>query len=574
MKRTLSIILILALLLGVLPAAVHAGGGYQVVWSEDFNSPLAIRDWTILDANGDNYSFFRFWTNETEACAASCLATDGSGVKGENADEYLVSPAISLSESKYEYELSFRCRAIGGGGKTAYTFLRVLILDANERLTEDVIGKDARREYATEVCHPSLDWTTVRCDLSAWAGQNIRLVFHHYDESNNELRLDDLKITEYEGDEHIERVTVTNVPVPEAGKNVADMKESDITIFESLLSVVPGSLQYYKTVDEQPIPVTDGEFEVGKEYSARLLIKPYEYTFTYADAIASANGKRAIYNLDDNGTPGDKSDDLIRLDIPFGYLQESVYTVTFMNAQGDDPAAQKVVRGECAVEPEGMTAKDFLFLSWCIDPECKTRFDFSTPITEDLVLYSQWMYAPGLTKTFADVKDRTQYYYAPVYWAVINGITTGTSETNFSPDAPCTRAQVVTFLWRAAGKPEPTKTDNPFDDVKPDAYYYKAVLWAVEKGITTGTGPNTFRPDQTCTRGQIVTFLWRFHGSPNPAFPKNTFTDVPETEFYAKAVAWAVENEVTKGKSATSFAPNDVCTRAQIVTFLERAMLP
>ena len=571
MKRTLSVILILVLLLGVLPAAVHAGGGYQVIWSEDFNSPLAIRDWTILDANGDNYSFFRFWTNETEACAASCLATDGSGVKGENADEYLVSPAISLSESKYEYELSFRCRAIGGGGKTAYTFLRVLILDANDSLSDEVIGRDARREYATEVCHPSPDWTTVRCDLSAWAGQNIRLVFHHYDEYNNELRLDDLKITEFEPDEHINRITVTNVPAPEAGKRVEDMKETGITIREYLLSMVPGSLKYYKTVDEQLIPVTEGEFEVGREYTARLLIKPYEYTFTYADAIASVNGKRAIYHLEDNGTPGDKSDDLIELTIPFGYLRESVYTVTFMNAQGDDPAPQKVTRGDRAEEPRGLTAKDFVFLGWCVDPQCKHPFDFSTPIMGDIVLYSKWLYHLGGVKRFGDVINPQEYYYIPVYWAVAEGITTGTSDLNFSPDAPCTRAQVVTFLWRAAGKPAPTDKTNPFDDVKEGQYSYDAVLWAAEKGVTAGTGPKTFRPEDTCTRGQIVTFLWRFQGSPDPASPNTAFTDVPETAYYAKAVAWAVENGVTKGKSATRFAPGDVCTRAQIVTFLFRA---
>ena len=116
---------------------------------------------------------------------------------------------------------------------------------------------------------------------------------------------------------------------------------------------------------------------------------------------------------------------------------------------------------------------------------------------------------PGETFRFDDVQDASQYYYDPVYWAVDEGITTGTSTTTFSPGAGCTRAQVVTFLWRAAGKPEPTKTDNPFTDVKADAYYYKAVLWAVEKGITTGTSPDKFSPNSTCTRAQIVTFLYR-----------------------------------------------------------------
>ena len=171
---------------------------------------------------------------------------------------------------------------------------------------------------------------------------------------------------------------------------------------------------------------------------------------------------------------------------------------------------------------------------------------------------------------FDDVQDSSQYYFDPVYWAVDNEITTGTSPTTFSPGAGCTRAQVVTFLWRAAGKPEPTKTDNPFNDVKPDAYYYKAVLWAVEKGITTGTSATTFRPDQTCTRGQIVTFLWRNSEQPEPTKTDNPFTDVPASQYYYKAVLWAVEKGITKGTSADKFSPDSTCTRAQIVTFLYR----
>ena len=178
---------------------------------------------------------------------------------------------------------------------------------------------------------------------------------------------------------------------------------------------------------------------------------------------------------------------------------------------------------------------------------------------------------PGEDFRFDDVRDESQYYYDPVYWAVDEGITTGTSPTTFSPNNGCTRAQVVTFLWRAAGKPEPTKTDNPFSDVKSDAYYYKAVLWAVEKGITTGTSATTFRPDTTCTRGQIVTFLWRFNEKPEPAKTDNPFTDVPADQYYYKAVLWAVEKGVTKGTSADKFSPNSTCTRAQIVTFLYRA---
>ena len=170
------------------------------------------------------------------------------------------------------------------------------------------------------------------------------------------------------------------------------------------------------------------------------------------------------------------------------------------------------------------------------------------------------------------MKDPSQYYFDPVYWAVDEGITTGTSATKFSPNSGCTRAQVVTFLWRAAGKPEPKTYYNPFVDVKADQYYYKAVLWAVGKGITTGTSATTFRPDQTCTRAQIVTFLWRYNGEPEPKTTKNPFTDVKADQYYYKAVLWAVENGITTGTSATTFRPDQTCTRAQIVTFLYRYM--
>ena len=171
---------------------------------------------------------------------------------------------------------------------------------------------------------------------------------------------------------------------------------------------------------------------------------------------------------------------------------------------------------------------------------------------------------------FVDV-PRGSYFYDPVYWAVAKGITAGTDETHFSPKLTCTRAQIVTFLWRAAGSPEPT-TENKFTDVKKKAYYYKAVLWAVENGITGGTSDTTFSPNAACSRGQIVMFLWRSAGSPEPAATECKFTDVKKKAYYYKAVLWATENNVTAGTSETTFSPMAPCTRAQIVTFLYRYM--
>ena len=174
----------------------------------------------------------------------------------------------------------------------------------------------------------------------------------------------------------------------------------------------------------------------------------------------------------------------------------------------------------------------------------------------------------AVTNPFVDVKSDA-YYYDAVLWAVQNGITGGKDATHFAPNETCTRAQAVTFLWRAAGSPAPKSTVNPFVDMKPGAYYYDAVLWAVENGITKGTTDTTFSPNATCSRAQIVTFLWRSQKSP-AAGTVNPFTDVAAGTYYNNAVLWAVKNGITGGTTATTFSPNNNCTRAQIVTFLYR----
>lgn len=172
------------------------------------------------------------------------------------------------------------------------------------------------------------------------------------------------------------------------------------------------------------------------------------------------------------------------------------------------------------------------------------------------------------TGVFVDVATGS-YYEDAVDWAVENGITKGTDNTHFSPDGICTRAQAVTFLWRAAGSPKPETRTMPFTDVPAGSYYYDAVLWAVENGITKGTSNTTFSPNMTCTRAQIVTFLWRSEKSP-AAGTANLFVDVKSTVYYADAVLWAVKEDITKGTTNTTFSPDADCTRAQIVTFLWR----
>ena len=186
----------------------------------------------------------------------------------------------------------------------------------------------------------------------------------------------------------------------------------------------------------------------------------------------------------------------------------------------------------------------------------------------DELLSAQIVYGHEEPK-FGDVKY-TSYFIDPVLWAVENGVTKGTSAKTFSPSDPCTRGQIVTFLWRAAGSPAPKDATCPFRDVTRDKFYYNAVLWAVENGITQGMSAKTFSPSDPCTRGQIVTFLWRAAGSPAPKSANCPFNDVTKAKFYRDAVLWTVENGVTEGTSETTFSPASPCTRAQVVTFIYR----
>ena len=190
---------------------------------------------------------------------------------------------------------------------------------------------------------------------------------------------------------------------------------------------------------------------------------------------------------------------------------------------------------------------------------------------------------------FTDMPAYGKWSHQPIDWAVSKGITSGVSDTRFAPGTGCTRAQVVTFLWRAAGEPAaPSGLKLRFTDVKTGSFYYEAVRWAVYKGITKGTDDPHFSPGSTCTRAQIVTFLHRFEGSPlpdpsvivspedmdpNPDYG-NPFSDVKTTAYYFIPVVWAVNRGVTNGTSPTTFSPNNTCTRAEVVTFLFRDREP
>ena len=248
----------------------------------------------------------------------------------------------------------------------------------------------------------------------------------------------------------------------------------------------------------------------------------------------------------------------------------STYTLTFDTNGGS--AIDKITKDSgttidlATYKP---TRAGYTFAGWFSD-KALTKAVTSVKLTANTTVYAKWIQNGGTAQNpFVDVKEGA-YYYDAVLWAVEQKITSGTSATTFSPDASCTRAQMVTFLWRAAGSPKVENGKNPFTDVQADAYYYDAVLWAVEKGVTSGTSATTFSPDATVTRGQTVTFLYRNAGSPEVSGTM-PFTDVEADAYYAKAVQWAVQQKITTGTSETTFSPMSDCTRGQIVTFLYRA---
>ena len=256
----------------------------------------------------------------------------------------------------------------------------------------------------------------------------------------------------------------------------------------------------------------------------------------------------------------------------------TTYPITVKSAKNGDVTAshKSAAKGTTitlTVDPDKSYVLDTLTVLDGKDKEIKLtekngKYTFTMPASKVTVEATFKASAPTGKNPFTDVPAGS-YYEDAVIWAVDKGITTGTSATTFNPNGICTRAQAVTFLWRAAGSPAAKSAVMPFTDVKAGSYYYDAVLWAVEQGITKGTSDTMFSPDATCTRAQIVAFLWRSEKSP-AAGTANPFADVKSTVYYDDAVLWAVKEDITKGTTNTTFSPDADCTRAQIVTFLWR----
>ncbi len=298
-------------------------------------------------------------------------------------------------------------------------------------------------------------------------------------------------------------------------------------------------------LDKSGLPLTVGTYTVTAAYSDANSYGTAQATFTITKATPT-------------GTPG----------------------YTKLETSGKTLADAKLTVG--TIRPAGTIAWDLPLTTvledgkayaWTFTPNDTHNY---TILTGTLIPYVDdgMDYIPGViggntgSFNFHDV-NRLDYFYNAVKWAAENGIASGTGRYTFSPNAVCTRAQTVTFLWRAAGSPLPRYRVCPFTDVQPNDYYYNAVLWAVEQGITTGLNATTFGPDVTVTRGQVATFLYRAASAAKPN-TFNPFTDVKTTAYNYDAILWAYDNRITTGTSDTTFSPDAYCTRAQIVTFLYR----
>ena len=278
-------------------------------------------------------------------------------------------------------------------------------------------------------------------------------------------------------------------------------------------------------------------------------------------SLGNAMLENAVWHCGSDGSQISGSEDCVAYYVNCSACEEAIHTET--KAEPEHSFGQWEVTTPATTEAEGEETRT-----------CTACGETETQSIEKLPEEEKKEDGkPALENPFVDVQEDA-YYYDAVLWAYDYGVTQGKDATHFLPKEDCTRAQFVTFLWRSMGSPEPRLTVNPFKDVSEDAYYYKAVLWAVENGVTTGKTLTTFQPSGICTRAQVVTFLWRYYGRPLPASWDNPFNDLTNKDaFYYAAVLWAVEEGITTGKTATTFQPSASCTRSQNVTFLYRALV-
>lgn len=562
---------------GGAPAAVE-GASYDLsriplLARDQHGNPCAVPsdiEWTLAAAN------------QTDAVIENGMLLVAAGSVPEASYADVILEAVSASAGKTAKNVVVKAeqqpvlKTIRADRKDGF----VLRLDENAVLADQftATGFD---QYGREMTGGSFEWVSSKPDVVSLENGTLKA-----------LKEDSTEIYARSGDIESNHITLTvtaprrltaitaDVVPSSVRKNAAlDLSAVKVTTLDQFstaftaeeLASYPASVRWTLEKNDTHAVISGNTLSFGDQEGTMTLI----CAAVNADTSVIAEKKISIRITDSTsgggssggggGGGGGGSVSIPDSKIPTGIYEHGTVTVSPKSASKGDTVTITATPDK-GYTLESLTVLDKDGKALALTDKGGGRYTFVMPAGK-ITVKAVFMDDNTMLNFFTDVHAE-DYYYDAVLWAAQEGVTGGTSDTLFAPNAGCTRAQAVTFLWRAAGSPEP-KTLSSFADVPADAYYAKAVAWAVENGVAKGVSETAFAPDTSCTRAQIVTFLWRAQQSPASG-GENPFTDVPADAYYAQAVAWAVENGAAKGVNETAFAPDDNCTRAQIVTLIYR----
>ena len=562
---------------GGAPAAVE-GASYDLsriplLARDQHGNPCAVPsdiEWTLAD------------TNQTDAVIenGTLLVAAGSVPEASYADVILEASSASAGKTAKNVVVKAEqqpvLKTIRADRKDGF----VLRLDENAVLAEQftATGFD---QYGREMTGGSFEWVSSRPDVVSLENGTLKALKEDSTEiyaRSGDIESNHITLT-VTAPRRLTAITADGVPSSVRKNAALDLSTVKVTTLDQFgtaftaeeLAAYPASVRWTLEKNDTHAVISGNTLSFGDQEGTMTLI----CAAVNADTSVIAEKKISIRITDSTsgggssgggGGGGGGSVSIPDTKIPTGIYEHGTVTVSPESASKGDTVTITVAPDK-GYTLESLTVLDKDGKALALTDKGGGRYTFVMPAGK-ITVKAVFMDDNTMLNFFTDVHAE-DYYYDAVLWAAQEGVTGGTSDTLFAPNAGCTRAQAVTFLWRAAGSPEPKSADLPFTDVPADAYYTKAVAWAVENGVAKGVSETEFAPDASCTRAQIVTFLWRAQKSPASG-GENPFTDVPADAYYAQAVAWAVENGVAKGVGETAFAPNDNCTRAQIVTLIYR----
>ena len=563
---------------GGAPAAVE-GASYDLsriplLARDQHGNPCAVPsdiEWTLAAAN------------QTDAVIdnGTLLVAAGSVPEASYADVIL--EAVSASAGKTAKNVVVKAeqqpvlKTIRADRKDGF----VLRLDENAVLAEQftATGFD---QYGREMTGGSFEWVSSKPDVVSLENGTLKALKEDSTEiyaRSGDIESNHITLT-VTAPRRLTAITADGVPSSVRKNAALDLSAVKVTTLDQFgmaftaeeLAAYPASVRWTLEKNDTHAVISGNTLSFGDQEGTMTLI----CAAVNADTSVIAEKKISIRITDNTsgggssgggggGGGGGGSVSIPDTKIPTGIYEHGTVTVSPESASKGDTVTITATPDK-GYTLESLTVLDKDGKALALTDKGGGRYTFVMPAGK-ITVKAVFMDDNTMLNFFTDVHAE-DYYYDAVLWAAQEGVTGGTSDTLFAPNAGCTRAQAVTFLWRAAGSPEP-KTLSSFADVPADAYYAKAVAWAVENGVAKGVSETAFAPDTSCTRAQIVTFLWRAQKSPT-ADGENPFADVSAAAYYYNAVLWAVENDVAKGVSETAFAPDDNCTRAQIVTLIYR----